>query len=79
MNYIKVLSLSTVYSKEDLLISFDVIRRVGNEYLVYADNEIEVRFKVKQGYSLVPIKSIASDEYDVVFIYYKYMEVENGL
>ena len=78
MSYIKVLAIKTAYSKDDLLINFDKIIRLGNEYLVYADDEIEVRFPVKPRYGIRPIKSVASDEYDLTFVYFKYLEVENG-
>ena len=76
MQYEKVLSISKPHLENDLLVSFDFIKRMGNEYLVFADGRVELRFPVKTGYGIRPIKSITNMEYDVTFIYYKYQEDE---
>ena len=74
MKFIKVLSIESRFSSNDILIDFDRIVFQDGKYTVYADGEAQLSFPIKEGYKLKQIKSIASDEYDVVFTYFKYLK-----
>ena len=74
MKFIKVLAIESHFSENDILIDFDKIQAIDDRYIVFADGRVELRFPVKTGYGIRPIKSITNMEYDVTFIYYKYQE-----
>jgi hypothetical protein len=74
MTYIKVLAIESHFSENDILIDFDKIQAIDDRYIVFADGEAQLSFPIKEGYKLKQIKSIASDEYDVVFTYFKYLK-----
>ena len=74
MKFIKVLSIESRFSSNDILIDFDRIVFQDGKYTVYADGEAQLSFPIKEGYKLKQIKSIASDEYDIVFTYFKYLK-----
>jgi hypothetical protein len=74
MTYIKVLAIESHFSENDILIDFDKIQAIDDRYIVFADGEAQLSFPIKEGYELKQIKSIASDEYDVVFTYFKYLK-----
>jgi hypothetical protein len=74
MRYIKVLAIESHFSENDILIDFDKIQAIDARYIVFADGEAQLSFPIKEGYKLKQIKSIASDEYDVVFTYFKYLK-----
>ena len=76
MTYIKVLAVESHFSENELLVEFDKIQAIDDRYIVFADGEAQLSFPIKEGYKLKQIKSIASDEYDVVFTYFKYMKEE---
>jgi hypothetical protein len=74
MTYIKVLAIESHFSENDILIDFDKIQAIDDRYIVFADGEAQLSFPIKEGYKLKQIKSIASDEYDVIFTYFKYLK-----
>ena len=76
MTYIKVLAIESHFSENDMLIDFDKIQAIDGRYIVFADGEAQLSFPIKEGYNLKQIKSIASDEYEVVFTYFKYLKEE---
>lgn len=75
MKFIKVLSIESRFSSNDILIDFDRIVFQDGKYTVYADGEAQLSFPIKENCALRPIKSVAADEHGVTFIYYKYVEV----
>ena len=76
MTYIKVLAIESHFSENDILIDFDKIQAIDDRYIVFADGEAQLSFPIKEGYKLKQIKSIASDEYEVIFTYFKYLKEE---
>ena len=77
MKFIKVLAIESHFSENDILIDFDKIQAIDDRYIVFADGEAQLSFPIKEGYKLKQIKSIASDEYDIVFTYFKYLKEED--
>ena len=76
MKFIKVLAIESHFSENDIQIDFDKIQAIDDRYIVFADGEAQLSFPIKEGYKLKQIKSIASDEYDVIFTYFKYLKEE---
>ena len=74
MKFIIVLAIESHFSENDILIDFDKIQAIDDRYIVFADGEAQLSFPIKEGYKLKQIKSIASDEYEVVFTYFKYLK-----
>ena len=74
MKLIKVLAIESHFSENDILIDFDNIQAIDDRYIVFADGEAQLSFPIKEGYKLKQIKSIASDEYDIIFTYFKYLK-----